>query len=273
MPGNWENKVVIVTGGSRGLGYDLAGKFSDAGAKVTIAARDPDALAQAAAKLREGGADVLTVPTDVTVQAEVDEMIRQTLDRYGRIDVLINNAGKSTRGKIVETTAEQFAELLTLNFLGLVRCTRAAIPHLLLSQGHVVNIGSLSSKVASPYMGAYPASKFSVAAYSQQLRLELGPQGLHVLLVCPGPLKRPDAATRFRGVAQGLPDEAYGPGGGARLSLVSPEKLAKKVIKYCERRRPELVVPGKVKWLLAISAMWPRVGDWLVRKNTEKKSG
>jgi short-subunit dehydrogenase len=271
MSDYWENKVVIVTGGSRGLGYELASRFSTAGAKVTIAARNPDVLAQAATKLRESGADILTVPTDVTVQAQVDEMVRQTLDRYGRIDALINNAGQSTRGKILETTAEQFAELLTLNFLGLVRCTRAAVPHLLPSQGHVVNIGSLSSKTASPYMGAYPASKFPVAAYSQQLRLELGPQGLHVLLVCPGPIKHPDAATRYQRAAEGLPDGAQGPGGGASLSLISPEKLSKKIMKYCERRKPELVVPRKAKWLFAISALWPGIGDWLVRKKTEKK--
>ncbi len=264
----WQNKVVIVTGGSRGLGFEIAKAFSGAGAKVVLAARDPDVLARSATELRNQGADVLTVPTDVTLQEHVNRMIYQTLERYGRLDALVNNAGQSSRGKIAETPAEDFEALLRLNFLGLVRCTQAALPHLLAAQGHVVNIGSLSAKTASPFMGAYPASKFPVAAYSQQLRLELEEQGLHVLLVCPGPLKRPDAATRFRGAAPGLPADAYLPGGGAKLSLISQDKLAQQILKYCERRKPELVVPGKARLLFALAGLSPRLGDWLVRKKT-----
>jgi short-subunit dehydrogenase len=268
MTDYWQNKVAIVTGGSRGLGFEIASAFCGAGAKVVLAARDPDTLARSATELRNKGADVLTVPTDVTQQGLVDHLILQTLERYGRLDVLVNNAGQSTRGKIAETSAEEFEALLRLNFIGLVRFTRAALPHLLAAEGHLVNIGSLSAKTASPFMGAYPASKFPVAAYSQQLRLELGEQGLHVLLVCPGPIKRPDAATRFRGAAAGLPEDAYRPGGGAKLSLIPPAKLAQKILKYCERRKPELVVPGKARLLFALAALSPRLGDWLVRKST-----
>ncbi len=121
------------------------------------------------------------------------------MSRFGRLDVLVNNAGRSMRGKVLDTTPEQFRELMELNLIGLVRCTRAAAPHLLQQRGHVVNIGSLGAKSAARWLGAYPATKFAVAAYSQQLRLELGPQGLHVLLVCPGP----DPAQRSAAVSLG----------------------------------------------------------------------
>ena len=96
---------------------------------------------------------------------------------------------------------KQFQAFLDLNFFGTVRCTRAAVPRLLMTRGHVVNIGSLAAKMAASYLGAYPVSKFAVAAYTHQLRLELGPQGLHVLLVCPGPIARPDAGQRYSGEA------------------------------------------------------------------------
>ena len=96
---------------------------------------------------------------------------------------------------MLDTTPEDFQALMDLNLLGVVRLTRAAAQHLLAAQGHVVNIGSLAGKSATRYMGAYPASKFALSAYSQQLRLELEPQGLHVLLVCPGPIARDEPRT------------------------------------------------------------------------------
>ena len=114
----------------------------------------------------------------------------RTLDQFGRLDALVNNAGRSMRRSILETTPEDFQQLMELNLIGLVRCTRAAAPQLLANRGHLVNIGSLAAKSAARWVGAYPATKFAVAAYSQQLRLELGPQGLHVLLACPGPIAR-----------------------------------------------------------------------------------
>src|SRR6185437_15073130 len=106
------------------------------------------------------------------------------------LDVLVNNAGRSARRAVLDTTPEDFQELMDLNLISVVRLTRAAVPHLLKTAGHLVNIGSLSGKIATRYMGAYPATKYALAAYTQQLRLELGPQGLHVLLVSPGPIAR-----------------------------------------------------------------------------------
>jgi NAD(P)-dependent dehydrogenase (short-subunit alcohol dehydrogenase family) len=129
---------------------------------------------------RSAGSDALGIQADVTQQADVDRLFARTMEQYGRIDVLVNNAGRSVRGGALETTPEQFRELMELNFIALVRCTRAAVPHLLKTRGHVVNLGSLAAKSAARWIGAYPATKHAVASYSQQLRLELGSQGLHV---------------------------------------------------------------------------------------------
>src|SRR5439155_7258198 len=135
------------------------------------------------------------LPADITHQDQVDALIAETIRMHGRIDLLVNCAGKSDRGHIGEISAEHFRELIELNFLSTVRVTRACLPHLVKARGHVVQVGSLASKAAGPYLGAYAASKFPLAAYAQQLRLELGPQGLHTLLVCPGPIRREDAGS------------------------------------------------------------------------------
>ena len=156
-----------------------------------------------------------------------------------------------------------------LNFLGLVRCTQAAAPHLIASRGHVVNIGSLAAKTASRFLGAYPASKFPVAAYSQQLRYELNPQGVHVLLVCPGPIARPDAGRRYDDQAGSLPESARRPGAGVKLKGIPPQRLIAKILRYCERRRPELVLPAKARLLFALAQLSPRLGDWIIGRMTE----
>jgi short-subunit dehydrogenase len=122
--------------------------------------------------------------------------------------------------------------------------------------------------VAGAYLGAYPASKFAVAAYSQQLRLELEPRGLHVLLVCPGPLQREDAGRRYDQQAQGLPAAARRPGGGARLKAIDPLALGQRIVRACQRRERELVVPGKVRWLAALAELSPAWADWLIRRKT-----
>ena len=118
----------------------------------------------------------------------------------------------------------------------MVRCTRAAVPHLLKQRGHVVNIGSLAAKSAARWVGAYPATKFAVAAYSQQLRLELGPQGLHVLLVCPGPIRRRGSRVYPLAGLEDVPEAARGPGAGVHVSDVPPEQLARAILRACERR-------------------------------------
>ena len=264
----WQNKVALVTGGSSGLGRVIAEAFAAAEAKVAIVGLEADAVRQAADEMRSAGRDVLGIHADITKQPDVDRMMAETLDRFGRLDVLVNNAGRSMRGKVLETTPEQFRELMELNLIALVRCTRAAVPHLLPNRGHVVNIGSLAAKSAARWVGAYPATKFAVAAYSQQLRLELGPQGLHVLLVCPGPIERKDARLYPLEGLEDVPESARKPGAGVRVRAIAPQQLAGAILRACERRRPELVIPGKARLLFAISQIWPSLGDWIVRRKS-----
>jgi len=264
----WQNKVVLVTGGSSGLGRVIADAFAQAGAKLAIVGLEGPQVEQTAEAMRAAGADVLGLAADITRQEDVDRLMAQTLERFGRLDVLVNNAGRSMRGKIIDTTPEQFRELMELNLIALVRMTRAAASHLLAQRGHVVNIGSLASKSAARWVGAYPATKFAGAAYSQQLRLELGPAGLHVLLVCPGPIQRKDARLYPLEGMEDVPASARAPGAGVRVRAIPPQKLAAAILKACQRRRPELVVPARTRLLFALAQLWPSLGDWIVRRRS-----
>ena len=268
MPEPWVDKTIVVTGGSSGLGLAIARQFAKHGAHPILVARNQDRLQQVSVGFELQQLPCTTVAADITQQDDVLRAFDEIRSSRSSIDVLVNCAGKSSRNAILETTADDFQELWELNFLATVRCTRAAAPDLVKARGHVVNIGSLASKTASRYLGAYPATKFAVAAYSQQLRLELEPQGLHVMLVCPGPMRRDDAGQRYEVQAEGLPDSARKPGGGAKVKLIDPDELARRIVEGCQRRVPEIVIPSSARWLFGISQLWPSVGDWILKRKT-----
>lgn len=262
----WQNKICLITGGSAGLGLAIGHALADRQAKVILVARRQEPLDAAAAEIRKRGAEALAIAADMAWQEDVDRVAGEVADRFGRLDMLVNCAGRSTRSAILETSPEDFLQLIEANLITTVRATRALAPLLIASRGHLVNVGSLASKVAAPYLGAYPASKHAIAAYTQQLRLELGPQGLHAMLVCPGPIARHDAGTRYVAEAPGVPADAQAPGGGARVKSLDPDRLAADILKACESRRLELIAPAKARLLFAISQLSPRLGDWLLQR-------
>ncbi|MCC6492682.1 MAG: SDR family NAD(P)-dependent oxidoreductase [Pirellulales bacterium] len=262
----WEGKICVVTGGSAGLGLAIAMALAERGAKVIPRARNVERLESAAQSLRRLGGLVSPMAADVAWQEDVDRLAAKIGDQFGRVDFLCNCAGRSARGGILETTPEDFQQLLDVNFLAVVRTTRALAPLLLASRGHLVNIGSLASKTAACCLGAYPASKFALAAYTQQLRLELSAHGLHVMLVCPGPIARPDGGIRYASEAPDIPAAAQSPGAGTKLPSLDPGRVAHAILAACQRRRPELVIPRKAKVLFTLSQISASWGDWLLRK-------
>ncbi|MCL2347773.1 MAG: SDR family NAD(P)-dependent oxidoreductase [Planctomycetaceae bacterium] len=268
MNNYWRNKVVLVTGGSSGLGRVIAEAFGRAGARLAIAALEEADVHRAAGEMQESGIETVAICANITRQQDVERMMAETVSHFGQLDVLVNNAGRSMRGGLLDTTPEQFQSLFDLNVLGTIRCTQAAVPHLLKTRGHIVNIGSLAAKSASRWIGAYPVSKFAVAAFSQQLRLELGPEGVHTLLVCPGPIKRDSERLYPLEGTTGIPENALTPGAGVKVGEIDPQRLAAKILNACERRKPELVLPARARLLFAIAQLFPSFGDWLVLKNT-----
>lgn len=263
----WTGKRAVVTGASSGLGRVIATELARQGAWLLLVARGEEKLRELAEELSQANGAIYFISADVTNPVDVERIATAVDTELGGIDLLCHCAGKSTRGEILSTTVEDHCELWELNFLAPVQLTSALQAPLEASRAHVVLLGSLASKVAPRYMGAYPASKFPLAAYAQQLRLQWGKTGPHVLLVCPGPIANEEAEGRYGQQAEGLPKAVRQGGGGAKVRKIDPQKLTQQILTACERRKVELVVPKKARLLFAISQLWPEWGDWLLSKN------
>jgi short-subunit dehydrogenase len=267
----WRGKRAVITGGSAGLGRALANALVQRGARVAVVARGQASLDATAQELKARGGNVLAIAADVTNQADVNRLASTVQSAWGGLDILCHCAGRSMRGTALATSVDEFRELWETNFLSALRCTKAFAAVLNETRGHLVLIGSLASKVAAGYLGAYPASKFPLAALAQQLRMEMDRHGFHTLLVCPGPIARddrPDRGARYADQAPDVPAAAHQPGGGAKVRAIDPLWLAEKILRACEKRRAELVVPRRARLLFTISQLSPRLGDWLLRKMT-----
>ena len=265
----WKNKTVIVTGGSNGLGRQLALNFARNQAFVFVLARNEARLKQMAEEALLEGLQIAWRVADVTDDQSVQDAVTEIIRRRGAIDVWINNVGKSTRVALTECGVEEYKKQMEVNFYSSVRCSLAALPHLAETSGQLVNIGSLTCKTGWPYVAPYSASKHALAAFHHQLRLE-GPSNINYLLVCTGPIQRPDAGERYRDQAAGLPESANRPGGGVRLRGIPPEKLAEKIERSCRRRKKELIVPSYTRIAFAISQLSPGLGDLLLKRSRSK---
>lgn len=262
---SWAEKVIVVAGGSAGLGARIARAFREAGGRVFILGRDTEKLEAVALQ-----SDLEWHAADMTKPAEVAAAVDRIVEQAGRIDVWVNNVGVSARGAVLDTTPEQFRDSFEINFLTAVHGTQAAAKQIQATGGSLVFIGSLASKTAGVHLGAYPAAKFAVAAYAHQIRLELGSAGVHVLLVCPGPLARDDAGSRYAEQLEGLPESAAKPGGGAKLKLLDPDMVARRIVAACQNRSPEIILPAKARLLFAISQLSPNLGDWIIRRSIHR---
>jgi NAD(P)-dependent dehydrogenase (short-subunit alcohol dehydrogenase family) len=254
---NWKDKVVVVTGGNAGLGKAIVDEFARQKATVVSLSRSDS----------QDSDQVSHVQGDVTKDDSVDQAIQSIVDKFGRIDVWVNNVGKSTRTSFEACSIDDYRELMELNFFTAVRCTKAAMPHLKQSSGSVVLIGSLAARTGWKHISPYVTSKHALSGFAHQLRLE-GPANVHSLFVCPGPIRRDDSSTRYQQQASGLDDEAATPGAGVKISGIEPELLARKIREAVERRKSELVMPWKARVLFSVLQLSPRLGDWLLRKSS-----
>jgi NAD(P)-dependent dehydrogenase (short-subunit alcohol dehydrogenase family) len=186
-----KGKVVLVTGGSRGLGYAIARELALSGARLALTSRHADELERARARLVASGcaapADVWVYPCDVSLEPTVREMVAAASAHFGRIDVLVNDAGVIMVGPLESQTLDSFHQAMNVNFFGALHATMAVLPQMLQrGEGAIVNISSIGGKVAFPHLLPYVASKFAITGWSQGLRAELAGKGIRVTTVCPG---------------------------------------------------------------------------------------
>ncbi|HAX71433.1 MAG TPA: SDR family oxidoreductase [Anaerolineales bacterium] len=179
-------QVVIITGASSGIGKWLALLLANQGAKVAIAARRAERLEEVAAECRLRGGEVLVVPTDVSDEGQCKNLIEKTVAAFGRLDMLINNAGMAVVALLREyPDLHLFRHVIDVNFYGAVHCTYYALPHIMQSRGRIVAVSSLGGKGGLPFNTSYTASKYALHGFYDSLRMEMHPHGVSVSVICP----------------------------------------------------------------------------------------
>ena len=179
-------RVVVITGASAGIGQMTARRFAVAGAKVVLVARSTDKLMALAEELIGQGLDVWPIPADMRIQGAVTQMIEQAFQHYGRIDILINNAGQAAAGTVAEVKPDNFREILELNVFGALYAIQAVVPKMRQDGGGlIINISSMVSKMHIPGLAAYAATKAALNMLSETARVELGAENIRVISVFP----------------------------------------------------------------------------------------
>lgn len=257
---SFKDKVVVITGGSRGLGLVLARKLAEEGAKLALLARDELELLRAQKQLRSLDADVETFVCDVTEDSDVKRAVARVVETFGRMDVLINNAGVIQVGPLSTLTDDDFREAMEINFWGPLHMTMEALPHLRKQHGRVVNISSIGGKLPVPHLLPYSASKFALTGLSEGMRAELLDEGVTVTTVCPGLMRTgsPMNAT-FKGRAANKEYEWFSVSDSLPFVTMSAETAASRIIEACRRGESEVVLSWSAKLATWFHALFPGV--------------
>jgi short-subunit dehydrogenase len=248
-----KDKVVIVTGASSGIGLSIATEFAQLGSKVVLAARSRDLLENICSGLTASGYDVMYVITDITKEEDCKELINRTLEKYGQLDILINNAGLSMRALFQDVDLNVLKRLFDVNFWGAVHCTRYALPYLIERKGSVVGVSSVAGFVGLPGRTGYSASKYALHGFLETLRVENLKNGLHVLILCAGYTKsdiRKKALT-----ADGKP-QGFTPREEEKMMM--PEDVAKALIRAVKKRRNYVILTLEGKMTALVKRIAPR---------------
>jgi short-subunit dehydrogenase len=248
---HFQNQVVLITGASSGIGRRLAIDLATKGATVIGCGRSAERLQQTEEEMRRANRSCAVMACDLGDRREVEKMVGRVVADFGRIDILINNAGIGMRKPFVESSVETVEAIMRTNYLGMVYCTHAVLPSMIArGKGHIVNISSAAGKIGTLNMAGYCASKFAMNGFSESLYHELKPLGIHVSVLCPGPV-RTDFNKLFAATAPKAPP----------WLVVSPEFVSQAVIQAIERRRFEVVIPRS----LALMCWFKRIVPNLFR--------
>ena len=260
-------QVVLVTGASRGLGLALAREFHTQGCRLAICARDPGELNRAAELLRGEGAEVHAVVCDVGDRDAVAELIADVTRRFGRIDVLVNNAGLIQLGPVQTTEPKDYRTSLDVMTFGILYPTLAVLPQMQARRaGRIVNVTSFGGKVAFPHMLPYTTAKFAAVGLSEGLRVELAAQGIAVHTVCPGPLRTGSYLAAYTSGDEQTQEAEYRwfAGGGASPFVVAADRAARIIVRGVKRGDPEIVFPTSAALLILLHGLSPGLtGDLL----------
>lgn len=259
------NKVVVVTGASSGIGAATAILLNKEGAKVVLAARSETALAETV-KACSHPENTLVVTTDVSKESDCKRLIEETVKTYGKIDLLLYNAGLSMRGLIDQVDPIVFERLMGVNFWGAFHCIRFALPHLLKTKGMVVGVSSVSGFKALPGRSAYTASKHAFNGLLESVKIENLKSGVHVLTVCPG-----FTATNIRINALNEKGMAQGESPRDETGMMTSEQVSKHIVKAIQKKKDFIVLTKQAKFLYWLNKFAPNFISKKVFESFEKE--
>src|SRR5688500_3213093 len=255
----FRDKVVAITGGTDGIGKALVKEFSRRGAKVSTCGRNPDKLYDL--QVQHSGNLLHTVRADVSNENDCKNFIESTIGTFGRLDILINNAGISMRALVTDTDIATLKKVMDINFWGTVYCTKFALPDLRKSRGIIVGVSSIAGYRGLTGRSGYSASKHAVNGWLEALRTEVINKGVHVMWVCPG-----FTTSNIRNAALNGEAKPHGESPMDEKKLMSAEACANYIIKAIKKRKRTLVLTFTGKQTVFINKFFPRLADKLVRK-------
>lgn len=255
----FKDKVVVITGGSDGIGRALVDAFIDAGARVATCARNYDKLYTL--QLQHTNVMLHTMACDISKEHDCRRFIESTLKTFGGIDILINNAGISMRALFQDTDVEVIRKVMDINFYGAVYCTKYALPSIMERHGTIVGVSSVAGYRGLPGRTGYSASKFALQGWMEALRTELLQSGVHVMWVCPG-----FTTSNIRHTALNQSGEPQGESTMNEGSMMSAEECARHILKAIEQRKRTLVLTFTGKRTVFMNRFFPSLADKLVYK-------
>ncbi len=257
---SFRDKVVLITGGSRGLGLVLARELAERGARIAICARDRDELRRAKDDLEARGAEVFDAVCDMREQSDVESMVADVRSRFGRIDVLVNNAGVIQVGPLDAQTQEDFEDAMRIHFWGPFYAMRAILPEMQRrGEGRIVNISSIGGKIAVPHLAPYCASKFALAGLSSAMHTELAKDGVRVTTVYPGLMR---TGSHINALFKGQNEKEFALFSimnGSPFTSVSAENAARQIVDAAAHGKAELVISPQAKAAAKINALFPNM--------------
>jgi short-subunit dehydrogenase len=262
----FKEKVIIITGASSGIGKELAIQLSEKNAKLILAARKLEKLEKVKKICRSNESDILIVKTDVSKKEDCKNLIEKTIEKFGKIDILINNAGITIWAKFAEIKDLLiFEKIININYLGSVYCTYYALPYLKQTKGQIIGISSLTGKNGVPTRTAYAASKHAMAGFFDSLRIELYDEGIDITMIYPGFVK-----TDIRKNGFGKGGKILGESHIDEKGVMSVEKCGNIIIKAIKKRKREIIMTPKGKIGIFLKPFFPKLIDKIAKKSIAK---
>jgi short-subunit dehydrogenase len=264
---DFKNKVVLITGASSGIGKACAEEFARKGANLVLAARQYVTLCEVTADLENRySIKALAVQTDVSKEEDCAELVKQALATYGKIDVLLNNAGLSMRALFNEVDLSVLKHLMDVNFWGTVYCTKYALPEILKAKGSVIGVSSIAGYRGLPGRTGYSASKFAMNGFMESLRTELLHSGVHVMVACPG-----FTTSNIRVAALSKDGAAHGETSMEEGKMMTSEAVAEQIVNGIRAKKRTLVMTGQGKLTVWLNKLLPALADKLVFNHFTKE--